>query len=361
MRVEFLKSIVSLSVSLCFCLAVAIDVSACPVCIGFPSKTDADYLLDGCCVILARPQEQNPFQYAAQHMLKGVYDGSDFDLLVDSATRRLLEVHRDRSVLLIQETPQGSWQNLGTVSPEFEVVVRRLITAAAGWTGTDAAIHRWQFFIPLFGHTDERIRNLAYLEIGRAPYSAIRLMGRTISRDKLAPFLDNRRYMEWQGPAILLLAQSPSGLDQQRILNSFQESIELGLVTNLSAWTAAAIEVDPFASMDRIDAEYFSRDDRSPEEISAIILAVSMHGSLGDLKLRDRITDSYGLMLKHAPRFAPQVANDLYAWKRTEQTEILAAILNQPHEFDFNEIVTIRRYLRRAAWAEATGRGDDSK
>jgi hypothetical protein len=331
----FRNSKVTVAAWLVFCLAVASEASACPICIGFPKRTDADHLLEGHCVVLARAHPQDPFQYAPQDVLKGEYDGSNFDLLVDSATRRLLDVHLDRKVLLIQETARGPWLNLGTVTLEFEAVVRRLITVGVGWTGKEAAAHRWQFFMPLFGHTEERIRNLAYLELGRAPYAVIRPMGRTISRDMLAPFLDNRQYIEWQGLAILLLAQSESALDRQRIVKSFQDSMQCSLVTNLSAWVAAAIELDPIGSMQQIDASYFACSERTTEELELVFRAVSMLGGQDDLPLRERIIASYGILLEHRPQFAPQIARDLYDWQRTELVASLIGISKQPHNFDF--------------------------
>jgi hypothetical protein len=340
-------------------LAVALEASACPICFGFPKQTDADKVVGGWCVLAARPQSQDPFQYAAQAVLKGAYDGSNFDLLVDSATRRLLDAHPDHSVLLVQETAGGPWQNLGPISPEFAAVVRRLVKVGEGWTGADAVAQRWQFFLPLFGHADERIRTLAYLELGRAPYSVIRQLGRHVPRDALEPFLGNRQYIEWQGLAILLLAQSESARDRQWILNSFQASIQFGLVMNLSAQAAAAIEIDPLTSMELIESNYFTCADRSTAELEAVLRAVSMHGELDDLSLRERIIASYGLLLRHRPQFAPQVANDLFSWKRTELVERLVAISQQPHDFDFDQILTIQRYVRGVASAEAIGRVDD--
>ena len=340
-------------------LVGAIQAPACPICIGFPKKTDADFLLDGHCVLLARPKDLDTFQYAPQTILKGTYDGNEIDLLVDTVTRRVLELHQDRHVLLVQETALGPWQNLGIISPEFEVVVRRLITVGVGWTGPDAASLRWQFSIPLFGQSDDRTRTLAYLELGRAPYSVIRKLGGSVSRDSLAPFLDNRQYIEWQGLAILLLAQSESAVDRQRILDSFQSCMQYGLITNLSAWVTAAIEIDPMRSMQQIDDNYFSRSDRRPEELEAVFLAVSMLGALDNAELRERIIASYGRLLEHAPQFAPMVASDLYTWKRTELVETLLTISNQPHNFDFNQLLSIHRYLRGTAKNETIGHVDD--
>lgn len=359
MQPAFRNSKVIATAWLVVCLAVALDVSACPICIGFPERTDADYLLEGHCVVLARPQAEDPFQYAAQEVLKGEYDGSHFDHLVDSATRRLLEVHPNRKVLLIQETANGRWQNLGAVTPEFEAVVRRLITVGAGWNGKESATHRWQFFMPLFGHSEDRIRNLAYLELGRAPYSVIRPMGRAISRDMLAPFLDNRQYIEWQGLAILLLAQSDSASDRHRVMKSFQDAMQYSLVTNLSAWVAAAIELDPIGSMQQIDANYFACSERTTEELELVFRAVSMLGAQDDLQLRERIIASYGILLERRPQFAPQIAKDLYAWQRTELVKSLITVSRQPHHFDFEQMLSIQQYVRGVAAADTLGRVDE--
>lgn len=354
-----LNRIVTAMAGLAFCLAVASDAAACPICIGFPKNTDADYLLNAQCVVLARPQQLDPFQYAAHEVLKGEYDGSKFDLLVDSATRRMLDAHQDRHVLLAQATQHGPWQHLGTTTPEFESIVRRLITIGVTWDGDNSAIERSQFFVRLFGHSEERIRNLAYLELGRAPYSMIRPLGRTISRDSLAPFLDNRQYTEWQGLAILLLAQSESDVDRKRILQSFQDCMQYGLVTNLSAWTAAAVEVDPMGSLQQIETNYFANVERTKEELDAVFLAITMLGAQEGLGLRERIIASYEVLLHQRPQFAPRVAQYLSAWKRTELSEQLTAISLQQRDFDFDQTLSIQRYVRGVAMASKLGPGDE--
>lgn len=344
---------------LAFCLAIASEAAACPICFGFPKNTDADYLLNAQCVVLARPQQQDPFQYALYEVLKGEYDGSTFDLLVDSATRRMLDAYQDQHVLLVQAKQRGPWQHLGTTTPEFESIARRLIAVGVSWDGEKSDIERSQFFVPLLDHSEDRIRNLAYLELGRAPYSIIRPLGRTISRDTLVPFLDNREYTEWQGLAILLLAQSDSASDRERVLKSFQDCMQYGMVTNLSAWTAAAVEVDPLGSLQQIDANYLANSERTKEELEAVFLALSMLGAQEELGVRERIISSYEVLLRHRPQFAPRVAQDLSAWKRTELVQQLTAISLQQPDFGFNQILSIQRYVRGVAMADAIGPADE--
>lgn len=346
-------------ITLALSSVVAIEASGCAICIGFPEQTDADFLLEGWCAILARPDEQDQFKYAPVKILKGTYDRSDFDLLVDSSTRRLLQVHTDRYVLLVQASQHGPWQNHGTVSAAFEALAERLLIVGMGWRGADATDQRWSFFLPLFGHADERIRTLAYLEMGRAPYEVVRRLGHSVPRETYASILEDRQYIEWRGLAILLFAQSESAADRQRILDSFQAAKRFGVVTNLAAWTAAALEIDPLGTLDQIEQDYFRGAGRTPEELEAVWRALSMYGSQANMDTRDRIVARYSVLLDRFPNFAPQVAGDLYNWKRTELTETLRAILKQPHGLDFTEVQAIRRYVSESSSAETTGLAHD--
>ncbi len=359
MRVGLRRRAVALGLAVLLGLGGAVESVACPICFAFPKKTDADFLLEGRCVVLARPDPQDPFKYVPTAVLKGAYDDSDFDLLVDSATRRLMQVHADRHVLLVQDARGGAWQNLGPISPEFAKFAERLMAVGATWHGADAATLRWQFFQPWFGHADERIRTLAYLEMGRAPYAVVRRLGRFVPRETYAAILEERQYIEWRGLAILLLAQSEVAADRQRILDSFQAAKEFGLVTNLAAWTAAALEIDLQGTLDQIEQGYFGSAERTPNELEAIWRALSMHGSQGKPELRDRIVDCYRKLLARAPQLAPQVAEDLRVWKRSELTETLAVILQRPHDFEFAEVQVIQRYVRETAAAKSAGLAHD--
>lgn len=332
----------------------AVETDGCPVCVGLPLKTDADHLLDGSCVALARLHPDDSFKYAPRTVLKGKYDGQEIELLVDSATRRVLTTHLDRHVLLVQQKPGGDWQSLGPIDEPYEALVRRLLAAGETRRGPTAAEQRWQFFLPLFGHSDQRIAELAYLELGRAPYPVIRRLGRTVKRETYAAWLEKPRFVEWRGLAILLSAQSDVATDRQRILTNFEMAERLGSELNLAAWIAAAIEVDPRGTLDQIEAKYLRRADRTPAEWEAVARALSLHGALPESEQRERIVACYGLLLRHAPQLAPLIARDLRAWQRKEWIEPLTAILQQPERLDENGARDVRRYLQAVA-APATG------
>ncbi len=335
--------------------AVALLASAagtarsCTVCIGFPDKTDTDYLIESHCVVLARQAEGNPFAYAPRQALKGDYDGSEITLLVDTMTRRVLATDPERRVILVQEKRGGRWRSLGLASKRYLFVIRRIVAFGDGWKGQEGAEQRWKFFFPLFGHEDRRIRQLAYLEIARAPYAVLKQLGRIAPRAAYSSYLSDPKYIEWRSLAILLLAQSNDPVDHQFIRDNLNSVTRFGITTNLAAWTAAAIEIDGMSAIDLVEEEYFLDTGRTMDETKAVAEALSMHGSEGDVQLQDRIVASYGVLLRTCPEIAPRIAEDLQLWKRAELVDDLSAALHAAPELDFAERQSIRRYLRTAA------------
>ena len=185
--------------------------------------------------------------------------------------------------------------------------------------------------------------------MGRAPYRVIKQISRIASCDDWMPMLTDPRYREWRSLAILLLAQSEKPQDKQRILDAFHSAHRFGLTTNLAAWAAAAIEAQSESTIRFIEDKYFCRATSSADELEAIIKALSMHGSQQVPDRQDRIVASYRVLLEHHPQFAPQVADDLYAWKRSELIDVLVAIQESETAFVTAGKQSIQRYLRAVA------------
>lgn len=356
MRSHPLLRIATCGLAMVLAIVSASQTVACVICIGFPSRTEADVLINSHCLMLVRADPNDPFQYAPGMVLKGTYDGSKFDLLVDSATQRTLDAHPESQVLLVQESANGPWRSLGCLNKPLESLVRRILTVCPTWTGSQGIKERIEFFVSLIESDDPRIRELAYLELGRAPYTTVRQLGRALSRRAYEPMLQERRYLEWRGLAILLLAQSQSDADRQRIMDSFRSAERNAVVTNLAAWTAAAIEIDSPTTFEYIEEEYFRCKDHSHEELQAIFRAISMHGSREEPELRKRVIVCYGRLLESYPEFAPEVAEDLHTWKRSELSDTLVRIVQQRREgLDPSGISKVQRYLQSAATANGAG------
>ena len=324
------------------------DAAACQLCIALPQQTEADLLLSSDCVVLARPDSTDPFRFAPTETLKGTYDGLLIDLLVDSTTRSYLQIHQDRGVLLRAMKPPVPGKVSGRSARNMKTLVRRLLAVAQGWHGPEASMDRWQYFLPYFGHQDQRIRELAYLELARAPYVLIRKLGQNVSRETYGTLLTERRYHEWRGLAIMLLAQSDSAADRQYILDSFRDAERYCVAINLDAWATAAIEVDRERTIRSIESNYLCNKQRSDEELQAVVRALSLHGSLPDPALRERIVLSYQVLLQNFPQFATQVAKDLASWNRTELADELLEIASLRAELQLADRQIIRDYIALA-------------
>ena len=306
-----------------FVLAELSPVRACTICIGMPERSDADYVTEGHCVVLAREDPDRPFAFAPVEVVKGQFCGREIDLLIDSLTRRRLRADQHQHVVLVQEKKSGVWRSLGIASKEFEGLLRQMLVRASIWETEENRSSRVDFFLPLFGHPDPQIYQLAYLEISRAPYRVIRRLGRITPRERYAERLENSTYLQWRPLAILLLAQSQSDRDKQYIRDSLQSAQRLKLSTNLAAWASAAIEIDGREAVDNLEEEYFRRASRSHEEIREVFKAFSLHGAEDTHQLRDRIVAAYQILLDTHPAMGELVTRDMHIWDRADSTNLL--------------------------------------
>ncbi len=343
-----------LSALLVLCL-LQVQVGACGVCIGFPEQTATDYLLSAKCVVLARPDESDPFTFKPREMLKGRGSEEPIDLLVDTATRRRLAVDRERSVLLVQSQADGTWRSLGVASPRFEAVVRRIVTVAATWESDAGANERAEFFYALFDDSDPSVRELAYLEMGRAPYAMIRRLGKAIDVEVVMPKLTDVKFIEWRSLAILLIAQKDSPECRQRIIQALRSAERFGLNMNLAAWIVAGAEVAPDETFRLLQEKYLSGDQRSVEEIAAVASALSVIGSNCNDQCRNQVVECYRSLLgqqemKLPPGLVGQVTSNLSDWQRADLVNEVADFEKRSRkELRLAERRLVTNYLRWAA------------
>jgi len=322
---------------------------ACPVCINSPQKTVADFLIESPCVVFARENSDQPFSYAPVEVVKGNIHGKQIDLFVDTSTRKILAADAELVVLLAEDVTDGSWRSLGQLDPMYAAVVRRIIALTPDWQGKNGQQRRVEFFAKLFGHENPAVYEQAYLEMGRAPYGFIRQFSRIVPRDQIEPILTRRQYIGWRSLAILMLAHGGEVNGREYIADSFRHAARFRLTTNLAAWAAASIELEGEDAIVFIENQYFRNVERTVEELTEVVKALSMHGTEGHTQLRDQIVASYGVLLDVYPDMAPFVARDLLAWKRFELIQQLSTIEATHANLDYAAKKTCRQYLQFTA------------
>jgi hypothetical protein len=167
---------------------------------------------------------------------------------------------------------------------------------------------------------------------------------------------------EWHALYILLLAQSGEEQDHKLIVERVRSAERIGTVLQLAAWATGWIEIGKEAALDFLHERYLKNPDRPAEEVRPILAALSVHGSRGHTRLRDRIVEGYRSALENYPILAPQIVTDLFAWKRWDLAEPVAAIVNAPPpKLDRAALLQLRAYARQAEEhlvGASRGRGD---
>lgn len=354
------------AVAVLLLVLVPSTADACMVCLPMPRTTAADRLIESDVVAFARENPDQPFSYWAVEVLKGELDSPKIDLFVNSTTRRRLNANEDLVVVLVRREEQ-SWRSIGVADKEFQQIVRRVLAVSAEWSGDLGAEKRCQFFLTLFGHKNRDLFELAYLELGRAPYQTIKRVAGLIPKERLRPILTRREYIEWRPLAILMLTQNVGESERALVEQQFHDCSRFALTTNLAAWVTAHIELSGADAIDVIDQQYLGNVNRSVAEISAVVTALSVHGRGGHTHLRDRIVRSYRAAIKNHPAAIGRISQDLTDWGRCDyRAEIRQALGRGDLNMGPDDRAAIRRYLAsdRAANEKSSfgvSRADSSK
>ena len=112
-----------------------------------------------------------------------------------------------------------------------------------------------------------------------------------------------------------MLAQNPSVEERALIKESFAACHRHSITTNLAAWITAYIEIEGVRSIDELDSLYLANADRSDDEISAVVTALSVHAKHGNQSLRDRVSQSFALMIRHHPEQTQLVDRHVRLWQ----------------------------------------------
>jgi hypothetical protein len=349
--VKAVSALLAATIAVVFALWVP-AAHACVLCLPYPKKTSADYIVESATVVFARENPARPFYYAPVETLKGHYDGDAIPLLVDSTMSRELRLQPALRVALAQDRRNGTWRRLGPAGSEHQAVMR----AVAGWSAGLKTLHeRAVFFAPYLRHQDRALAELAFLEVARAPYATIRDLRATVGRDDIYRVIRDFFHVEWHGLYILILGMSDRDDDLAFVRRKLEAAAKYGITINLGAYATAFIEMAGADAVNVLASEYFVAPGRSGAELLEIVSALSVQGKDGRVEVRTAIVDAYGFLLEQHPELAGYVAKDLYDWKVTRFVPRLRAILNSSVGLDEASHLAIALYLSSAdeGWSAA--------
>lgn len=333
------------SLLLCCLTLFAGGAAACMVCIPFPEDTATDLLQGAEVVVLARENPDKPFSYLATEVLKGELEILEIDLFVDSATRRRLKSNPGQAVVLARGAAADSWRSAGYASESYGGLVREILLRTPEWRDANM---RARFFMPYLAAAEPAVRELAYLEVGRASYDTIREADPYVPADQIYRFLANTQYLEWQPLYILLLGIDASAEEAKTVRSAMASSAQFSQGLNLSAWATALIEVDGVAGIEWLERQYLGQPGRDRETVKEIVKALSVQGASRHTNLRRRIAESYAMLIETHPALAGWAARDLTAWKDWRYATALETLREKSMPLDAASTYAIDYYIGRA-------------
>ena len=126
-----------------------------------------------------------------------------------------------------------------------------------------------------------------------------------------------------------------------------------GDATNLASMLAADLELRGAARLAWIEEKYLRDRARSAPEISAALLALSVHGNASGVIPRERVIQSYRVFMKAHPEIAGYVAQDLAAWQYWDAVPEYVALMKSDVRQQFPSRVATLAYLRQSPYADA--------
>lgn len=329
------------------------NAAACQICVPLPTETLADRLLESDTVVLAREDPRRPYHYAAVETLKGDPGITAIDVFMNTPARRQLAGRPTSAMLLARHSKSGEWRTLGISDNDYERVARRILSFEDRWTpGETNNGERLHEFAPLLGDQDLRLHELAYLEIGRAPYKLIKSISVGVSLKRVRAMLGDPRYLEWRGLDVLLLGFSDVQKDRDRVVTEVQERQSRAITVNLDAWATAYIEIQGADAIDQIAEWYFRDATRTHDELRHIIRAFSVHAS-NESKFRAPVIAAYRDLIGAHPHAAPDITRDLMAWRAWDLAPELQRLEPRISEHDPLGAYVVKLYLQRAKARES--------
>jgi hypothetical protein len=350
-------------------LITASDSSACSICFSGRVVTPGQQLdaADQAVLALLVP---GTGQFRVTELVKGnaVVDTmiSEPVARVDAAT---LQSGKPLLLLLRNELAQR-WASVGAIGAEYAGWLRQLAATNTAvrrqpkraWRQTEQTSseltdtqrrERLALVVPYLEHPEPLAAEIAYGEISRAPYAAMRSLKPLLEAAKIASWVDDPERASRHVTYLLLLGIAGSPDDAARLERRIDTAWKSNDATNLAAMLAADLELRGPSRVGWIEQTYFTDRDRTLPEIEATLIALSVHGAANAAVPRERVIQAYRLFIKKRKPMAGLIAQDLADWEHWDATPEYVTLLKSDAMRDPSSHFAVINYLQRSPHAVA--------
>ena len=271
---------------------------------------------------------------------------------VDGADAAAIRAGRPFFLLRHEQWPR--WSSVGTIGVEYAGWLRQL---ASTGTRTDRPDIDWRRRVALVSPYLESAEPLAaliaYGEVARAPYGALRSLKPRLDAAIIARWLDDPKLAARRSAYTLLLGIAGGPADAERLERRLDAAWASRDATNLGAMLAADLELRGPSRVAWVESKYLTDRGRTMPEIAAALQALGEHGDENGAVPRARVIQAFLVLIKERKPMAGLVAEHLADWEYwdavTQYAELLASDV-PPDPASRGAIVT---YLERCPRAEA--------
>ena len=207
--------------------------------------------------------------------------------------------------------------------------------------------------MPYLENSEPLVAELAYGALAAAPYAAMRTAKPQLDARAVRAWLADPQLAARHRLYLLLLGFAGTASDAAALDQRVEAAWKSGDATNLASMLAADLELRGAARMTWIEERYLRDRSRSAPEISAALLALSVHGNASGVIPRERVIQSYRVFMKAHPEIAGYVAQDLAAWQYWDAVPEYVALMRSDVRQQFPSRLAILAYLRQSPSAEA--------
>lgn len=322
---------------------------ACGVCVEKPEETVSDRVLSADAVVVAREDRNQPYSFSPVTYLAGASHDATIPFLVDNRTKRRLDRDPADGVLMVREG--DVWTRAGYANAAWQRTAAQVLENKPRWQSDPKA--RFAFFELLLRDPDPFLRHLATDELSRASYDLLRGMAQPIRGEVARQSLIDRNKIPWQSFYILMLGLSDRDKDHAFVRERMATAARLGSSNQLEAWATALVELDGLEGVTHLVSSWFDAPHRSPQELRAVIAAMTAHAKYGDPSLRDPLLAALAGLAQQRPDVvgAVAVAFELigdFSRAETIKSSMQRAGTNRAQRIEPSELFAASSYVFRS-------------
>jgi hypothetical protein len=288
---------------------------ACPACVGTtgPQLSLAQQIINCEIAVCAVPTADRR-RFLVALPFKGVREPRS-EVVLGIASLPQGRIPAGQEVLLGYESLSQQWRYLGTIPPghrEWLAALGRLKRTAD--LSQEDWLQRTRFFLQTLDDPDTQVRETAFRELSRTPYSVMRACRDQLDVESLLQTLAPDRFPERRPLVALLLGIAGGPVADNWLMATRDDELQRREEGARAALLVARLEREGERGLPRFLAEEILAEPLRDRERRAALLALSVQGTADGVIPRSTVVVLYEQVLEQRAELAELIAADLVSW-----------------------------------------------